>query len=80
MSDVESSMSRFWILIVLGTVGGRCRSIMGEGGNVRDNRAEGLSRVVNCGSNRREDGVTILLKMANAVSIDPSEAVMEGGG
>jgi hypothetical protein len=52
---------------------------MGEGGNVRKGgRAEGLSRVVNCGSNRSDDGVTILLRMANAVSFDPSEAVMEG--
>jgi hypothetical protein len=79
MSDMESSMSRFWILIVLGTVEGRCRSIVGEGGNVREDRAEGLSRVVNCGLKRREAGVTILLKMSNAVSCDPSEAVMDGG-
>jgi hypothetical protein len=64
---------------VLGTVCGRYRSRMGEGGNVRKGgRAEGLSRVVNCGSNRSDDGVTILLRMANAVSFDPSEAVMEG--
>jgi len=81
MLDVESSISRFCILIVLGTVCGRCRSILGEGGKVRKGgRAEGLCRVVNCGSNRREDGVTTLLRMANAVSFDPSEAVMEGGG
>jgi hypothetical protein len=80
ISDVESSLSRFCILIVLGTVGGRCRSIMGEGGKVRKGgRAEGLCRVVNCGSNRREEGVTILLRKSNTVSFDPSEAVMDGG-
>jgi hypothetical protein len=81
MPDVESSISRFCILIVLGTVCGRCRSKLGEGGKVRKGgRAEGLCRVVKCGSNRREEGVTTLLRMANAVSFDPSEAVMEGGG
>lgn len=66
---------------MLGTVGGRCRSRMGEGGKVRKGgTAEGLCRVVNCGSNRRDEGVTTLLRISNAVSIDPSEAVMEGGG
>jgi hypothetical protein len=53
---------------------------MGEGGKVRKGgRAEGLCRVVNCGSNRREEGVTILLRKSNTVSFDPSEAVMDGG-
>jgi len=53
---------------------------MGEGGKFRKGgRADGLCRVVNCGSNRSEEGVTILLRMSNAVSIDPSEAVMESG-
>lgn len=81
MSVLESSISRFCILIVLGTVGGRCRSRMGEGGNVRKGgMAEGFCREVKRGSNRREEGVTVLLRMSNAVSYDPSEAVMEGGG
>lgn len=79
IADVESSISRFCILIVLGTVCGRYRSRIGEGGKVRKGgRPEGLCRVVNRGSNRRDEGVTILLRRSNAVSFDPSEAVMEG--
>jgi hypothetical protein len=77
MSDGVSSISRFWILIVLGTVGGRCRPAVGEGGKVRyGGRAEGPCREVYCGSKRIDEGVAILFRMFNTESSDPSESVM----
>ena len=51
---------------------------MGEGGNVRKGgKGEGLSRDVYCGSKRREAGVQIWWRIANA-SFDPcNEAVVK---
>jgi hypothetical protein len=66
--------------MVLGNeTGSRCNP--GEGGNVRKGgRGEGRSREVNLGSKRREAGVIVLSRMANA-SFDPyNEAVVRTGG
>jgi hypothetical protein len=80
MAAGGSSLSRFCKLIVLGTeIGSRCA--LGEGGNVRKGgRGEGRSRDVYFGSNRREAGVMVWLRIANA-SFDPyNEAVVKSGG
>ena len=65
--------------MVLGTETG-IRSILGEGGNVcKGGRGDGRSREVYLGSNRREEGVMVLSRIANA-SFDPySEAVVNMG-
>ena len=80
MVAAGSSLSRFCTLMVLGTETG-IRSILGEGRNVRKGgRGDGRSREVYLGSNRREEGVMVLSRMANA-SFDPySEAVVRLGG
>jgi hypothetical protein len=78
MAELVSSISRFCRLIVLGTWGGILRSAAGEGGNVRKGgKAGGLCNEVYKGLNRMEEGVTILSSISNAVSFDPSEAVVK---
>lgn len=66
------------MLIVLGTWSGSRFSTVGEGGKVlKGGSAEGRCREVYRGSKRMEEGVAILLRISTAVSLDPSEAVVE---